>query len=1174
MVARYHKTDHKEKIKGRMRTIYIKHNSNKKYIRRASGRYESVKQKGGTKPQQVRFDEIAAAIVVSDKTIYAIDNNDISKNTHDSIKNIILAKQDNSSEAEYDFDDTLPIGLRIIDGGYLKKNTEEFLEGKLGVRSQYAISFCLDIGNPQINGGGRRRKLYRKLVGGVGGVGDAGGTQPRIKGIFNIGNSCFINTALQLLFQLEDDGLFQGVDENGGLYQQFKNLYNGDTPNEIFCETNIVPFGNSLGIQKEEPQYNQEDTHEVMIKFFEKLDNISVNNRLCIQIKETIKYKETNADNIIYKCNEKINIQEPDYFLKIEEINMGTDQNIINIQEYVDKYIKGYDSKKGDTSFNCIAGSYINDVFTKYIKMTLDGNKNYILDTSPEFMLIHLVGNNISDFNFNVPKTFNKSQYIYILQGVCVFSGTIGVHSSKKGHYVYLGKRNDVWYYFNDEHYAGTVSDYKTGHYNDKRKNLFDIEENFIIFKETFTPYVLYYKRTGGPDTTPNTSSASGNSTIGTQPKLFKYFDFKKEEQKKFLKLYTDSTMIFWEAIPQEPPQNGAGRKKKKQKGGKNKEYNKWEITDIQISYNNALANTIALFNAAKALYDCYSFKEGKNIYIRGQIPVSNGNPDTYAFPEWVINRNREAYGTDEDHKPYTFDRFKFNETVVLYDKDDKIEEVFNTVFKRDPVNVTMNRLFNPDTLKGTFGYNQAYYLDGFYTTEEKDVGKSNDYEFAKKTKKTKKTNSSLTLKPNIAIYCKALVNCRKGDKWNKSTETTWNTVQVDLYNVEVHVMNLIGYGFDTQEQPDYIYIASLPINERKSKIIELYRKMWLKLAVFCVQNKGTIKHVIISNVGGNNFARYYLDAIYGNDNPENKYLNSYKNNFLNEIFKPSFGYENTDEMNTSDGKNLANPCKLMTDNGIIVIVEITTDDINTKLRIPNIIYVLSVKQDGDNASKQRHQKGVVEQNPTETLPDTATLDNTLFVNAWDPHSIIGNGNYNDDSLDGFWGRISNMSVLGWGYTNPYMKWQAIKFDEIKTTIGEAPQATPSPQATQATQAIAVPATSSTNNNLQLFGSVLSTMTGSKPNTTHQQTPLHISGWNNKPETMQVIKYNNYTREHLSTDKKYIILTFYTKILTNIDIGAQLGNYIKSTIKEAIAKIQDSIRAYGNNFFENMKKSS
>jgi hypothetical protein len=90
-------------------------------------------------------------------------------------------------------------------------------------------------------------------------------------------------------------------------------------------------------------------------------------------------------------------------------------------------------------------------------------------------MLIHLVGNNISDFNFNVPKTFNKSQYIYILQGVCVFSGTIGVHSSKKGHYVYLGKRNDVWYYFNDEHYAGTVSDYKTGHYNDKRKNLFDM---------------------------------------------------------------------------------------------------------------------------------------------------------------------------------------------------------------------------------------------------------------------------------------------------------------------------------------------------------------------------------------------------------------------------------------------------------------------------------------------------------------------------------------------------------------------------------------------------------------------------------------------------------------------------------------------------------------------------
>lgn len=46
-------------------------------------------------------------------------------------------------------------------------------------------------------------------------------------------------------------------------------------------------------------------------------------------------------------------------------------------------------------------------------------------------------------------------------------------------------------------------------------------------------------------------------------------------------------------------------------------------------------------------------------------------------------------------------------------------------------------------------------------------------------------------------------------------------------------------------------------------------------------------------------------------------------------------------------------------------------------------------------------------------------LESTLFVNAWDPWSLIGNGNERDNSLDGCWGRVSNMAVLGWLPTNP-----------------------------------------------------------------------------------------------------------------------------------------------------------
>ena len=39
-------------------------------------------------------------------------------------------------------------------------------------------------------------------------------------------------------------------------------------------------------------------------------------------------------------------------------------------------------------------------------------------------------------------------------------------------------------------------------------------------------------------------------------------------------------------------------------------------------------------------------------------------------------------------------------------------------------------------------------------------------------------------------------------------------------------------------------------------------------------------------------------------------------------------------------------------------------------------------------------------------------LEKTLFVNAWDPWSMAGNGNAMDNSLDGYWGRSSGIGLL------------------------------------------------------------------------------------------------------------------------------------------------------------------
>ncbi len=45
----------------------------------------------------------------------------------------------------------------------------------------------------------------------------------------------------------------------------------------------------------------------------------------------------------------------------------------------------------------------------------------------------------------------------------------------------------------------------------------------------------------------------------------------------------------------------------------------------------------------------------------------------------------------------------------------------------------------------------------------------------------------------------------------------------------------------------------------------------------------------------------------------------------------------------------------------------------------------------------------------------------TLWVNAGDPHSLLGNGHEGDASLDGYWGRSTAICALGWPETNPEM---------------------------------------------------------------------------------------------------------------------------------------------------------
>ena len=182
-------------------------------------------------------------------------------------------------------------------------------------------------------------------------------------------------------------------------------------------------------------------------------------------------------------------------------------------------------------------------------------------------------------------------------------------------------------------------------------------------------------------------------------------------------------------------------------------------------------------------------------------------------------------------------------------------------------------------------------------------------------------------------------------------------TFKIQTMYKNIHVLNLVGLAFDYLKQPDYIYYFNN--NKTLNDIVEKYSKIW-NYALVCakyLKSINKIHKIKIYNVGGGAFAGPIT-------------------NFIEDIFEPSF-LPLLKEFNKYNIEVLGYDFKKKQFNGGF---------------IPNIF---------EDSSED--------------------IENTLYINAWDPYSIIGNGNNNDRSLDGYYGRSSNMSVLGWSITNPYL---------------------------------------------------------------------------------------------------------------------------------------------------------
>lgn len=251
--------------------------------------------------------------------------------------------------------------------------------------------------------------------------------------------------------------------------------------------------------------------------------------------------------------------------------------------------------------------------------------------------------------------------------------------------------------------------------------------------------------------------------------------------------------------------------------------------------------------------------------------------------------------------------------TIVFSNIDDELNIIKELTKKREPYNLSMDRIYNETKLEEKFGYKTGKYEDEKY-------------------------------RKNIAIYC----------------YTPWK----DNLNNKIHLLSVYGLALDSQNQPDYIDYQKLNTDDEKDKkITDTYESIFSKI-LQCAIYISEIKEIIVPGIGIDSF----LQALHETEKERviniffgifEKYIKIFKKFDLKLIY----GWYN------QDSKKIPSDNKLEYD--------------------------------------------------IKTYPDHQNNNKTLYVNAWDPWSFVGNGHDCDYSFDGFIGERTAAAALSSEFMHP-----------------------------------------------------------------------------------------------------------------------------------------------------------